>query len=308
MLEPRHLTLLLLVAAATFLYAGTRLAWSGLAGLGRRRPLLRGAVLTGPLIVLAVWFTLIHRAGDAISLLASAAAIMLTLGLGVVGTSARAGEEASTPALRLVLPLAACLCLIGFTGLLRWEHAVFLSVIGGIMTWSLPPIVRVADEETADLRVGGLLLAVPLVLAGLWVCLLAIGATPGLLNLAVGKPAVVLIFVFAAIGLLASESHLGRPAAGAETVVGYVLGCLAVGIPAVIVLGRSLPYLHDPAPPAVVMPLHTWRIDSVLMTVIGAILLPVSLGRFGIGRVEGTLLILASFAYVVMTVGAGLRL
>ena len=135
---------------------------------------------------------------------------------------------------------------------------------------------------------------------------------PTLLSLAVGKPVIVLIFVFAIIGLLASESQLDRPAAAIDTVVGYVLACLGFALPLVIVLGKGISYAvvsasTQPATaPTVVMPLHTWRIDSVLLVVLSILVLPAGLGRYTVGRVEGILFVLAALTYLVMTVLAGI--
>ncbi|HEY0010261.1 MAG TPA: hypothetical protein VGB55_16180, partial [Tepidisphaeraceae bacterium] len=233
--------------------------------------------------------------------------------VGITGLSLRTGAGVASSSFRLLLPLTACVCLIGFTGALRWEHAAAVAVIAGVLVWSMPPsVARLDHDGTGRLKPVWLIGAAILMLGALAVCLLAVQTMPTLLSLAVGKPVIVLIFVFAIIGLLASESQLDRPAAAIDTVVGYVLACLGFALPLVIVLGKGISYAvvsasTQPATaPTVVMPLHTWRIDSVLLVVLSILVLPAGLGRYTVGRVEGILFVLAALTYLVMTVLAGI--
>jgi Ca2+/Na+ antiporter len=54
-----------------------------------------------------------------------------------------------------------------------------------------------------------------------------------------------------------------------------------------------------------VMPLSTWRVDSVLLVVASVMLLPIGAGRFRLSRVEGIAFILLYLAYAAVATRTG---
>ena len=45
-------------------------------------------------------------------------------------------------------------------------------------------------------------------------------------------------------------------------------------------------------------PMAAWRLDAVLILIVGAVLLPVALGRWKLGRTEGVVLVVVYAAYL----------
>jgi hypothetical protein len=56
------------------------------------------------------------------------------------------------------------------------------------------------------------------------------------------------------------------------------------------------------SPPGLALPLRIWRVDAVLLCVVGLLLLPAAAGRFRVGRVEGVCLIIAYAIYLILSV------
>lgn len=55
-------------------------------------------------------------------------------------------------------------------------------------------------------------------------------------------------------------------------------------------------------PPGMALPLRIWRVDAVLLCVVGLLFLPAAAGRFRMGRIEGVGLIMAYAIYLVLSV------
>lgn len=55
-------------------------------------------------------------------------------------------------------------------------------------------------------------------------------------------------------------------------------------------------------PPGMALPLRIWRVDAVLLCVVGLLFLPAAAGRFRVGRIEGVGLIMAYAIYLVLSV------
>jgi Ca2+/Na+ antiporter len=113
----------------------------------------------------------------------------------------------------------------------------------------------------------------------------------------------------------------GRGWATVTTQMGVVLLNLCALLPALI----AIPYLASVYPPLahwangglsegngvpklLLFPAPMWRIDNVLLIVAGALLLPVGLGKWALGREEGMILIAAYFFYLMATAASGLDL
>jgi len=59
---------------------------------------------------------------------------------------------------------------------------------------------------------------------------------------------------------------------------------------------------------AMPFPLAAWRVDAVVLTVLGFILIPVSLGRWELGRWEGVGLIIGYAMYLILEAAVTVRL
>lgn len=322
-LDPIQLSLLLLLGASVVLYAGTRLLWSAVPWPG----LWRGVAMSGPMIALALY----HAPGSpgmAVSLLVSAAVLALTLGVGVSTIDLPVAEADGSPTLRTLLPLVATVCLCGFRGGLGWFEAFALAIVGGLTLWTA------AGERRTPRVASPMNMAIPAVLILAGGLVLLIYAT-GLFRHASGSaafgPVVVLLTVpavlLAILGLLTAEAREHRPDTPQETAVGLAIACLGLGLPAVIAVGNAWPLVAEwrtamattqPATqaatqattwlassPPVLMPLVTWRVDSVLLVVVGVLLLPIGFGRFKLGRAEGAWLILIYLAYAAVATRTG---
>ena len=68
--------------------------------------------------------------------------------------------------------------------------------------------------------------------------------------------------------------------------------------------GDALAY-HEGLPRMLIYPAAMWRIDNVVLLIAGALLFPVSLGRWNLGREEGMVLIAGYFFYLTATLLSG---
>ncbi|HEX8341763.1 MAG TPA: hypothetical protein VF624_12710 [Tepidisphaeraceae bacterium] len=310
-----HLSVFL--TAAVLLYAGTGALFRAFGSVNPVRPMWRGAVLAMPVVACGVGLAVGGHGTRGIALAAAAGAVMLTLGTGVVALGAGQGGATST-ALRLLAPLAAGITLIGFSGQLTALHGVLVAAMAFTLIWARPADsmrdVSVPNAPLPDRR--------PLALAAL---LLALGSAATLLSImrlgstvpiAVTTPAIVLMLVVAALGLLATESQTGNGAAGLETVVAYVITALGVALPLAILTavaqGHLAEWARPPAtqpttaptttPTVLLMPVPTWRIDSLVLLVTSLYLIPAGFGRATLGRADGYFLVFVGVAFLVATV------
>jgi Ca2+/Na+ antiporter len=141
-------------------------------------------------------------------------------------------------------------------------------------------------------------------------------ATGGLIALAVLSP----LLVLPMLGTGAIAAHHGKLNAALGSVVGVVLLNLCLLVPLVVAAHyvnqltvswpggdrtweairqnlRPLPY-----------PLAVWRVDTVLLIVLGLLLVPVSLGRWSLTRLEGLALAFVYAAYLVVSTILAVRL
>jgi Ca2+/Na+ antiporter len=64
-------------------------------------------------------------------------------------------------------------------------------------------------------------------------------------------------------------------------------------------------FWHEGLPKVLVFPAALWRVDNVVLVVMGVFLLPVSLGKWALGREEGAVLIAGYFFYLTTTIASG---
>jgi len=106
---------------------------------------------------------------------------------------------------------------------------------------------------------------------------------------------------------------------------GFVIACVAVALPLTVTFGflrtAVLPLVNRWAAAltagwengpiqfskaAVMMPVATWRIDSLLLLAVAVLMTPVSIGRLRLGKLEGCFLIVLYLAYAAVASRSGL--
>jgi Ca2+/Na+ antiporter len=141
-------------------------------------------------------------------------------------------------------------------------------------------------------------------------------ATGGLIALAVLSP----LLVLPMIGTVATASHHGRTSAALSAIVGVVLLNLLLLLPLVVFTHyvrqltlawksgtRTWEALQDVLTP-MPFPLAVWRVDTVLLLVLGMMLIPVSLGRWSLKRTEGLLLAVVYASYLIVSTWIAIRI
>jgi Ca2+/Na+ antiporter len=267
----------------------------------------------------------------------SVAALSLAMGL-VTYLLPPSSLPASRRAWPFVLTGVMVPLLGGFSGQLTWLHALILLVLGAIAWWvwkgaavelspaqalaaALPAldagtaVARTPDRETipVTLRAIQWLLAVGLALLGAKMALRgAAGAeansrfmTTGLLAAAVLSPMIVLPMIASGTDL----AHHGRSGEAVAALMGLAMLNLFILLPMVIVFWyiRSAGQIGyqaglvgfweklEPIP----LPITVWRIDLVMLTIIGFAMVPVAMGRWALGRLESIGLIIGYVGYLV---------
>jgi Ca2+/Na+ antiporter len=141
-------------------------------------------------------------------------------------------------------------------------------------------------------------------------------ATSGLISLAVLSP----LLVLPLLGTGAVAAHHGKLGNVLATIVGVILMNLCLLLPLVVAVDhvrqftlayatgtRSVDALRETVR-AVPYPLSVWRIDTVLLIVLGLMLVPVSLGRWRLGRIEGVALAFVYTAYLIASTALAIKL
>jgi Ca2+/Na+ antiporter len=173
----------------------------------------------------------------------------------------------------------------------HWATQLMLAIaLGGVGAWMGYRGIMLADDRTRM-------------------------ASSGLVSLAVLSP----LLVLSLLGTGAIAAHNRRMGAVQATIVGVVLLNLCLLLPLVILchyirqlilawlggahtldaLGAGL----SAAP----FPIGAWRIDTMLLIVLGLMLVPVSLGRWKLGKLEGLGLVFIYAAYLIASTAIAIR-
>ncbi|MGN6505619.1 MAG: hypothetical protein ACTHM6_08660 [Tepidisphaeraceae bacterium] len=297
--DPITFSLTLLLAAAALVFAGTRSLWWGSPGTG----LLRGALAAVPVTAIGILFAVSGQVTTGVALMLACCVFMVTLGIGVAAVNAPAGGGVGSPLLRLLAPITLVTCVVGFHGELTLVHAVALLVTGILLAWTAsegrPRMIPRANFAWLGA-------AIPLLGGGIYLLLIAIQQFQSAAGANLLGPVVVLMVGPAA--LISLLGLLGRPdengEGGCDTVVGFALNCLGFGLPIIIAIGHWI--RHSAATTktaaAVIMPVASWRIDSLLLVMLSILLIPVSIRRFKLGRLEGLALVILYLVYARVSV------
>lgn len=330
----------LIAVGALLSYFASRAAADALAGGDPRKPGLRALghclpVAAVALLCLHPWVARPDGAGGrpqiAVGLLFATSVACLSLVLGIVTYLSPVAAEIppSRRAWPFVLPAAMLALVAGFSGSLTLTHAGVLALLGIVVLnlWVDPATAEAATAEPKrDYRWLQLTLAIALSLVGGWA--MARGAakmelssrtfTGPLVAAAVLSP----LLTLPVLGTTTRLAERGSPGSAVATLVAMALVNLCLVLPLVIVAHHLVTGLLDAAPVSattaptaldnayavssafgrpVPYPLMSWRIDTVLLIVLGFGLIPWSLGRWAVSRGESAALIFGYAIYLALT-------
>lgn len=333
------LLLLPLIAAAVGWYIASRLAVSAVDARGDCST-RRGAALCIPVLLLSMAALFAHQPLIAVGAVFGSCVAALSLVLGVVTFTSPPRQIHADARRKwgLVLPAAMLVFLAGYQSQFTLLHAGVLFIEGvAILLVGNGPAVKTGKPakpvpaRSIWLAPAFMVLAVAVSAIAGW------GAVHGSARLLERSnlPSMSIIaalllgpaLVIPMIGASALLAQKGRYTDAVSAQVAFVLTNLCVVLPMVIVVWRiesALPlkvsdlWRADPtvdwnsihafwmrimAPPnemSLSFPLVVWRVDSVMLLVLGLALLPMSLGRWLPGRIEGVILIVLYGAYMLL--------
>ena len=293
---------LVLAAAATGAAIGSGAAANVLtdAGPDSKGPTPAAWSVASAVMTAAIGLAAIHRDPPmitaAVGVCFSSSVAVMTLGLGIVLVVAgRAKKETTTVVSRraaLLLPVALLAFFIGFNGAIRPATAGMLVLEGvAIFPLCVRPVSRSAWRLSSIVQ---LIVALALVAASGWAAMSAAEglARGGELFRSGVLPSLVLgpVVALPMIPAVATLAESGFSTAAIDALVMLVLCNLCAVLP-------LLAFFH----PQITIPLLTWRLDTLLLLVVGMLLLPPSIGRWSLGRREGIALIVCFVAYLMIT-------
>jgi Ca2+/Na+ antiporter len=337
-------TMALLALAAVALYVASRTAAAALARNGSLRPGLRAAGHWLPIAVTAVVALQLGRPEIAVTLAFSTSIASLAFVLGVLTYIAPMEDlPASRRAWPFVLPAALLTLVAGFSGELTWIHALAMAVMGGAVyaAWreataqaqaspSAAPLLADAPaaqapppprEQPSWIPAVEIVLAVALAIVGGWAAVTVAGrvastarfVSTSLMTVSVLTPLLALPML-AAVPHERAKEHTASMAStlvAVLTIVWHIKTGIAVvstaagGAPIDGAYSLTEAFRIDPKP--LPFPLVTWRVDAVVLAVLGFAMIPVALGRWALGRWEAIGLVAGYALYLVATAAITVR-
>lgn len=298
--------MLLLTIATVGWYLACRAATDALAG-GALSPGRRALGFWAPAAMTVFVAILAKRAEVAVGVIFASSVACLTLVLGIATVAASPSGHSNLRQERIwgfVLPAALIALLIGFSGQVRWTHAIMLTFLGValVRVWNDPASNRGRQQpafRAIGWRTAQFIMALIAAAVAAWAAVYATDNIGKSLNLPANGLVAALILspalILPLIGYGSVAAAAGRYEEAIALQVGFVLLNLCALLPAASLLwlvrsGEALPY-----------PLAVWRVDTVMLVAAGLLLLAVSLGRWTPGRFEGVCLIVAYVIYMVLT-------
>lgn len=327
---------LLFSAAGLVVYIASRAAVDALTSATDPSPGKMAVAQWIPIAWTAILATLLGHSEIGIGVVFSTSIAALALDLGVLTIMSPPPPEAHPPGARawpFTIPAALLALLAGFSGSLSGWHALMMSLLGIAiwMVWTstsdVPPSTAPSQyipPRARRLNRWQFILAIVIAGLGAYLGIQAIVAadartrisTGGLVAAAVMSP----LLVLPLLGTGAAAAQNGHMPSAMSTIVAVVLLNLCCLLPVVVVCN----YVHDAvvawragshaplelldALRPVPFPLAVWRVDCVLLIVLGLFLVPVSLGRWTLKKGEGAALALVYTAYLFVSAAVVLRL
>jgi Ca2+/Na+ antiporter len=320
----------LFAGAGLVLYAASRAAVDALTPTADPEP---GRMALGQWMPIA-WAALLSTAaghseiGVGLVFATSVAALALDLGVLTMLVPAMESPPVSARAWPFVLPAALVPLLAGFKSSLNLLHAAMMLALGLaiVVVWNTPTEPAPVARGWRRRRVRGwqLLIAILLGAVGSWLAYQAVMAadaktrvaTSGLIAAAVVAP----LLALPMLGTGAIAGNNGRMAAVIGNFAGVVLLNLCLLLPLVIFTAyarqaivvwrggtHEMLALWEQLKP-IGFPLGVWRIDNVLLVVLGMMMIPISLGRWTLDRGEGVALTFGYIAYLIASAASVVRL
>lgn len=314
-LPPSTLPLSLLAAAVLGFYL---IAYTAAQVLGRRWAVIAYLLpLVGVVVVAAVLKRPEVALGAALS--GAVASLGLVAGLSLMQRRTVQSAPASASSWSLLVPAAVVILLVGVSGHISGWQAGLLLILGVLSLMAQKDDTEEAKPETwKPSEVELLQLAAVVLLAGLagWACaeaarLLAlrhVQASAGLLAACVLGPATTMPL----LGVATSLALEGKPYQALGLCVRFTLGAALVITPlaALVFMGVTYASSHDLSTfrSGIPFPLTLWRVESVLLIALGALLIPIAAGRVIPKRRDGFLLFGIFVIYLVLSMLSGVRL
>lgn len=319
----------LLIVGVIVQYAATRLALGGVRG-DAVAPGHRALAQWLPIAATALAALAMRQPGVAIALVFGSSVACLSL---VVGLSGYVSPPRQLPPTRrvwvLVLPAAILVMLAGFHGSFTWYHAIMLLIMGMAFlgVWTEPSAeegVSAVDSQPDGGSRAGILIVAALAVAAIGAWAAARGAvvtgehsrmlTGEFLGATVLSP-LLLLPALGAGSIAAQRGHMGEVT---SSLCGTVLLNLCALLPLIILanyLIEGFAHLHTApglrqafAAAATPYPLVTWRVDSIVLIVLGFALIPIAMGRWLPERFESMLLVAVYAAYLAAETAVAARL
>jgi hypothetical protein len=325
---------MMLLVGAVLLYVASRAGAEALAGK-EAWPGRRAVGHWIPIAAAALVAVAIHRGDLAISIIFATSVGCLSLVLGSI-CMVSPNSDAPEGCQRMwafALPAALLTLLAGFAGELNWRHALVLLIEGGALGFAWRELSRAGIAENKAGDQSGVL-RLRWINVGICVLMSMVGGIAGVVGavrmgrdlpaipdvamiVAVLGPILVLPMLTGGVGL----AHSNRGWAAITSAVAVVLLNLCVLLPAVVLIWypaqvprsdflscsihRVMGGLRDAGP----LPFSwvTWRVDNVVLVLLSFVLIPASLGRWRLGRMEGITLIALYAVYVLMEAAGSLR-
>lgn len=325
-----------LIIGAVLLYAASRASVDALGGVGASMG-KRAVGSFFPIAAAAILAVCMRHGELALAIVFSTSVAALSLILGSIVIAAP-NVEAPASVRRLwpfVLPAALLTLLAGFSGRLTWVHAIILLGEGAVLllAWSemsrpdsTSPATAPAPAAGGHLHLRYLNLILCVGIAGLGAAAAILGALQISRSLAALTASTTLVAVLGPLlvaPLLIAGAAMPtqqRAWATTTTAVGVTLLNLCLLLPVIILLwylvnathfdlGVKLKMWEKPLATSapLVFTLVTWRVDNVVLVLLGFMLIPAALGRWRLGRAEGVLLVGLYAVYILMEAAAGAR-
>ncbi len=245
----------------------------------------------------------------AINLLFAATVMIVTLVIGVSILSAPMSAARFRPRTwSLFLPVAALAWMAGALAVIDTRVAVSLFCVGALIAWSSATGAHSGAQSSPRLRWWMLILLLSVVVAVFGAAaanfasqiVLSYGRslTEGILASTIIAPLLVLPVLGSASESAISDGSCDH---AVSVCVSTALLNLCFGLPAIAAVRFAREkLLKTGASIAFPIPYGIWRLDSMVLVVVGLLLLPIGLGRWTPSRLEGLLLIIIYVMYLYM--------
>ena len=313
--------LLLLFVAAAGWYVAVRAAADAGGGSATR---LAGAFAL-PAALTAVLAGARGQTDAAVAVPIGCALAALTLVRGVTLTSGPVAQPRRTGGRRgglVLLPVAAVLVVVGLRGPVEPWHASLLLATGlaAVWAWRAHQPAGHAEKPPKTPRIvllaGAVVVSAAAAMAALAVVGAAVRRTGYATEALLSSLLLSAMLVLPTVGVVALRVRQNRAGQALAAVQGYALLMLGVALPLAMLTWHAGQFAQSLQPPAVAdasqiaelagvatlprtlsIPLRVWRLDAMLLLLLGVLGLPAALGRWRPGRIEGYGLILLYAAY-----------